>query len=691
MAGYVKQTSSAGKAARTILCGLKINTSPLDTAQPDAKSPAMASTDWRRRAAAVSAPETSAKKPLQRSKESCDGSYDQPSQFRLRLDKSFSGLDQYRHTKKRQAPWEAALSAPAWPMSPSSPSVSADERHNVINIRLWSVNPITTSVNGEDIAIPNRFALDIVPVHPDAPGFVVGELRPLNGSVTSFRTSSEDSEKLLAELRGLVGCPQCGCALANPTSNEQHGFSPPARPRDVTDATISSAFGSSQSDTETHSRQERMEPPNDEERRFQTLLKRLQQPPSTRRIGGMASNSRPFVDPAIVAMKVKETAGNRQSNEATNNCEALHLDNRGGELQPQSADSGYASNSSGNSSSDRSAALGASPLNGPISTPKEPLAGSDRVKTLNPTAAEFKSTRQDDVVRCLSPKKFSRPPLTNIFPNVIPSHPPLAQPVVHESALPLLSPAGGGSTVPGHGSLGGVENWPTIGSAVFAESLRYVRPGAMNGIVPNGLASISTPPQHIIAPAQLGVASMNGPALEANLPLTSVFHTFPPAPASSLPAYAHTQAAGLHSFLPGTVPLGRLPQQQAGHVVNGKPSRPYFPVTTKPRDHDPVKQQLYEAYLEWRKANEPGYHLKCKMRQAQRVMRQYQLQQDKSASREPAGWKAVKEQAKAAVGAAAAAAAAEKRRQQESVREELRVKVKELSQNSKKGSGEGKQ
>jgi hypothetical protein len=35
-----------------------------------------------------------------------------------------------------------------------------------------------------------------------------------------------------------------------------------------------------------------------------------------------------------------------------------------------------------------------------------------------------------------------------------------------------------------------------------------------------------------------------------------------------------------------------------------------------------VKQQLYEAYLEWRKANEPGYHMSCKMRQAQRYVRQ---------------------------------------------------------------------
>jgi ATPase subunit of ABC transporter with duplicated ATPase domains len=135
---------------------------------------------------------------------------------------------------------------------------------------------------------------------------------------------------------------------------------------------------------------------------------------------------------------------------------------------------------------------------------------------------------------------------------------------------------------------------------------------------------------------------------------------------------------------------------------DGKANRPYFPVTTKPRDHDPVKQQMYEAYLEWRKANEPGYHMKCKMRQANRVMRQCQQQQDKVLASNPANWKAmaekkqqektlasnpanwkeIAEKAKAAVGAAAAAAAAEKKLRQESVREELRVKVKELSRDS---------
>ncbi|OHE95325.1 hypothetical protein CORC01_09336 [Colletotrichum orchidophilum] len=41
----------------------------------------------------------------------------------------------------------------------------------------------------------------------------------------------------------------------------------------------------------------------------------------------------------------------------------------------------------------------------------------------------------------------------------------------------------------------------------------------------------------------------------------------------------------------------------------------------KPRVPDAAGQQSYEAYIEWRKANEPGYALECKARQAKRALR----------------------------------------------------------------------
>lgn len=51
-------------------------------------------------------------------------------------------------------------------------------------------------------------------------------------------------------------------------------------------------------------------------------------------------------------------------------------------------------------------------------------------------------------------------------------------------------------------------------------------------------------------------------------------------------------------------------------------SVPHFPVTRKPRDNDPVTQQLYEAYLEYRKSFEPGFHEAARKRQMNRFARQ---------------------------------------------------------------------
>jgi hypothetical protein len=60
-------------------------------------------------------------------------------------------------------------------------------------------------------------------------------------------------------------------------------------------------------------------------------------------------------------------------------------------------------------------------------------------------------------------------------------------------------------------------------------------------------------------------------------------------------------------------------------ATNGSLCRRTFPVTKKPRDHDPIKQQKYEEYLEYRKMFEPGYHQAAKVRQANRFARQHYL------------------------------------------------------------------
>ncbi|KAB5535156.1 hypothetical protein GE09DRAFT_1250228 [Coniochaeta sp. 2T2.1] len=59
---------------------------------------------------------------------------------------------------------------------------------------------------------------------------------------------------------------------------------------------------------------------------------------------------------------------------------------------------------------------------------------------------------------------------------------------------------------------------------------------------------------------------------------------------------------------------------------------PQFPVTKKPRNNDPYKQQKYEEYLEWRKMYEPGFHLAAKQRQQNRYLRQRGATQSESSS-----------------------------------------------------------
>lgn len=65
-------------------------------------------------------------------------------------------------------------------------------------------------------------------------------------------------------------------------------------------------------------------------------------------------------------------------------------------------------------------------------------------------------------------------------------------------------------------------------------------------------------------------------------------------------------------------------------------SRPFMPVP-KPRKPDATTQQAYEAYLEWRKTNEPGYAMECKRRQQRRAQRQAFTPSQAGANEKPSG------------------------------------------------------
>lgn len=69
---------------------------------------------------------------------------------------------------------------------------------------------------------------------------------------------------------------------------------------------------------------------------------------------------------------------------------------------------------------------------------------------------------------------------------------------------------------------------------------------------------------------------------------------------------------------PSSNPCFNMPSCQIPLMTGARcPPQP----VPKPRRPDPGDQQAYEAYIEWRKANVPGYALECRLRQQRRAQR----------------------------------------------------------------------
>ncbi|KAL2261322.1 hypothetical protein VTK26DRAFT_4394 [Humicola hyalothermophila] len=736
--------------------GLTIKTNLPDTTPSDSKSQTAASTNWRRRAGAVSSPGAMPqRRTMTKSKLSCGAS---DSLGSTDLENLSLDLVHYRRPKEKQAPWELVVSAPPWQLPASPFTAAALGLGDVTAVQLTQVSPMVVRVNGEDVALPNRFFLDVAPVDPKdpPPHVVLGELHQLKVP-TKFRPiSSEDSNHLLVELKGLIASaqdtPTCSSATLLDFQASSVHLGPPKSSLDAS----STAPGLSTSENGAH--RDRTTSLSEEELRFQRMLTRLQkdaepQHPSRKAPCDTTASLRgSLVDPAIVAMKIKERVevpgvgrNDRAGVESVNDAGSTDSDHVRSVERQHSGDSGYVSNEGEQHTSVR-------PTNSglrvdPGQTPVRFLDGQP-TKGLNPAAAEFRSVRGDGLA-CLSPKKISRPPLTNIFPGALLNSLPLP------SSLPMLD---GMQALPRH---------------LEQATSRTINSTAVTGVVPHTLHGVLQPPslnpaRNSVLPGSLpptdalhrqtlphmpvpvtataattaplapnfatypSVTTSNAPISIATLnlpqqPTTTAFNTFPMAPGTVLPVLP--QPTALPALNPSLAPASiRYPTSISTTsatictsapnpvavvppLADPKTNRPYFPVTTKPRDHDPVKQQLYEAYLEWRKANEPGYHMKCKMRQAQRVVRQFQQQQQQQQQQQKqqqqekekpqqqgkqreklqgdgdalgsataaSSWKAIAEKAKAAVGAVAAAAKEEERARKEGVREELRAKVRELS------------
>ncbi|KAL4725383.1 hypothetical protein ACLX1H_007530 [Fusarium chlamydosporum] len=185
-----------------------------------------------------------------------------------------------------------------------------------------------------------------------------------------------------------------------------------------------------------------------------------------------------------------------------------------------------------------------------------------------------------------------------------------------------------------------------LGSTGSNHSLPFMSPGYINksdkgssdseigsipvgGQGPAGIEPLSNmlPFPNVAFPfgaCQVPTQSMASPGLLSSLGLGTSVGKWPPI--NSFGNQLSLPAANF-PFQPFTV----TPNPLLG--VNATPQLPYNPPVvggsysacpppvSKPTFPDASQQQQYEAYIEWRKANEPGYALACKNRQQRRAQR----------------------------------------------------------------------
>lgn len=172
---------------------------------------------------------------------------------------------------------------------------------------------------------------------------------------------------------------------------------------------------------------------------------------------------------------------------------------------------------------------------------------------------------------------------------------------------------------------------PPYGLMPFVGADAAADPLTLNGLMTGRLASVPTDE----FAGQLPASAIPLPPLPSLLPavfrpqnmwqsMTGNMLGVPPAPPMLNAGFPLT--AGSVSPCLG-IPSCQIP------LAGGAP-RPPQPVP-KPRRPDPGDQQAYEAWIEWRKANEPGYALECRLRQQRRAQRSMTDKTDKTAPRGP--------------------------------------------------------
>ncbi|KAK4191203.1 hypothetical protein QBC35DRAFT_375975 [Podospora australis] len=621
--------------------GLRLKSGSLDIVPSEEKAQAMAASDWRRTAPTASCTERNNKKRIEsglRRSESSDENMSQLISELENMELEPTPTVKFYRPKEIRAPWETNRSAPGWRASGSESSNGSRSLNRcalslpeVTMVQLKRAEPMAVNLHGEKITLPNKFTFDVTPVDihdgsrtsseaSESSSWSFAELKRLNPRSRIRRLTSEDSYDVLEDIQEILSHNHEGGTISSSQTQETQSKLT-KRPEDRSSAE-SALSGYSVIDHEPDRQQGAPEEkPKDE--RFQSLLSRLHldnrnakdESAALKRRGSKITHARNF-DPAIIEAKVKKPSPKQAVDEDKFFGRNPNLSFP--EQEAKSRDSGYSTLHPKRDGVVERSKVAVVEWPAPSEKPQERSSTSTTCSKLNPAAPEFKSVNKEKAVPIISPKRRTRAPITDIFPDVM-----------KEQKVASSEPAIHGPLHAGRG---------------LADPLQ-VR---------------GHPPSH---------------------PATSM-----PVPVPSIPNATTFQAPTLYG---PTI----APNNPTLFGADGKVNRPIFPVTQKPRDNDPIKQQAYESYLEWRKANEPGYHLKCKMRQANRILRQnyppdsipneWKVMAEKAkalvASNQEKAKAAIAESVKAAVKAAAAAASIEKKTKAEVVKDEWKAKVQMAS------------
>lgn len=599
----------------------------------------MVSTDWRKDASSVSVLGDAAHNTIVPAHEAAKLS---DNALVIETGVPVSSID-YRRLNKDMTPWGAVSSAP-----PAKTEFTTEETTDITQIRVNGLSPIVVvDHDGREITLPTAFALDVTPVERayissgSSSPLSLGELKlaknPARLRRSSQDTDIEDTRRVLniRDIRRSISTSPEYLAKNAGTRYDRMIKEKHAAALMEEDPAIDRIGG-----VEAESPHRARKVDQAARDRFRLMLERLNQlasATSSDLTKGHNEDQSPVTtllanDPAIIAIRAKDC--DLASNVAENGEEvdAMYQQQVGWQHAigaRVSGDSGYVSTEGTHKRHDSSG-----DEKSPNSKRDSGIASESPSKKLNPLAAEFKTVDKAGPVRfsmdkfdpCVPPPSFGpvpelSPPFSNYGPANGSGHFALAPPPGLGPMMPPMAPSP---------PMAHMNNFHApVAPPMPFNNFGMFSPGPMGPIAsppmfnsnpfnanPRGCPPMPFMPQ----PQALPIGpppGFNKPNMPIAPPLG--FNMAPQLP----PVVPHYRPAAMGPAPPMMQPPMFPAPAPMGIATPPIPLAPAtFPVTKKPRGHDPIKQQQYEAYLEYRKAFEPGYHFAARARQANRYARQ---------------------------------------------------------------------